>query len=184
MILSFFSGGNSEPKMEELLEKIKEMQLGKKVLEEDLKEAQLLRKSLQKELDTLHAEQYQMEEIQKEREESYRVLQFKCDELECEAKRLLQLNSKSEALIEQYTFQIQEARLKHRKQRMKFENQLQQLIEQHKNLYSVYSPDRLPSEIESLENARSQLLKAEQVKLAQLNRLAEGINQTLSDTKA
>ncbi|XP_064203196.1 synaptonemal complex central element protein 1 isoform X2 [Anguilla rostrata] len=149
-----FVGGNSEPKMEELLEKIKEMQLGKKVLEEDLKEAQLLRKSLQKELDTLHAEQYQMEEIQKEREESYRVLQFKCDELECEAKR------------------------------MKFENQLQQLIEQHKNLYSVYSPDRLPSEIESLENARSQLLKAEQVKLAQLNRLAEGINQTLSDTKA
>ncbi|KAJ8268137.1 hypothetical protein COCON_G00133090 [Conger conger] len=178
------SGGNSELLMEDLLEKIKEMQQGKQVLEEDLKQAQLLRKNLQKELDTLHAKQYQMEAIEKEKEESYKVLQFKCDELECEAKRLLQLNSKSEALIEQYTFQIQEARLKHRKQRMKFENQLQQLIEQHKNLYSVYSPDRLPSEIENLENVRLQLLKAEQVKLGQLNCVAEEIKQALSDTKA
>ncbi|XP_061110776.1 synaptonemal complex central element protein 1-like isoform X2 [Conger conger] len=148
------SGGNSELEMEDLLEKIKEMQQGKQVLEEDLKQAQLLRKNLQKELDTLHAKQYQMEAIEKEKEESYKVLQFKCDELECEAKR------------------------------MKFENQLQQLIEQHKNLYSVYSPDRLPSEIENLENVRLQLLKAEQVKLGQLNCVAEEIKQALSDTKA
>ncbi|KAJ8386272.1 hypothetical protein AAFF_G00174680 [Aldrovandia affinis] len=172
------SGGNSDLKMDELLGKIKEMQQAKKDLEEDFKEAQLLRKTLQKELDALNAEKYQIEEIHNEREESYKVLQFKYEELECEAKRLLQLNSKIEALIEQCTFEIQEARLKHRKQRMKFENQLQQLIEQHKNLCSVYSPDRLPSEIENVENAKSQLLKAEQVKLTHLHHLTEETNQT------
>ncbi|XP_038843041.1 uncharacterized protein si:ch211-199g17.9 [Salvelinus namaycush] len=88
------------------------------------------------------------------------VLQFQCEEMEQDSTRQQQLNRKSEDLIEQYRCQIQETKLKHRKHRMKFENQLQQLIEQHKNLHSVFSPDRLPAEIESVENAKSQLLKA------------------------
>uniref|UniRef100_A0A8C7VC02 Synaptonemal complex central element protein 1 n=1 Tax=Oncorhynchus mykiss TaxID=8022 RepID=A0A8C7VC02_ONCMY len=100
--------------------------------------------------------------------------------------RQQQLNRKSEDLIEQYRCQIQETKLKHRKHRMKFENHLQQLIEQHKNLHSVFSPDRLPAEIESVENAKSQLLKAEQLKLSQLCHLEEALDearrQTSTDT--
>uniref|UniRef100_A0A8C9TB31 Uncharacterized protein n=1 Tax=Scleropages formosus TaxID=113540 RepID=A0A8C9TB31_SCLFO len=71
-----------------------------------------------------------------------------------------QLNSKTKELIQQYTFHIQETKLKHRKLRMKFENQLQQLMDQHKHLASVYSPERLPAEVENAEKANEQLLKA------------------------
>ncbi|XP_064876154.1 uncharacterized protein si:ch211-199g17.9 [Oncorhynchus nerka] len=112
---------------------------GKRAIEEEVKEAQSLRDSLQEELDAPP------------------------DQVKCVCvlvHRQQQLNRKSEDLIEQYRCQIQETKLKHRKHRMKFENQLQQLIEQHKNLHSVFSPDRLPAEIESVENAKSQLLKA------------------------
>uniref|UniRef100_A0A3Q0RPH2 Uncharacterized protein n=1 Tax=Amphilophus citrinellus TaxID=61819 RepID=A0A3Q0RPH2_AMPCI len=72
----------------------------------------------------------------------------------------LQLNKKSEELLEQYRYEIQELKLKHRKQRMKFENQLDQLIEQHKNLLYVFTPERLPDELEGAQNTKSQLLAA------------------------
>uniref|UniRef100_A0A3P8SZ17 Uncharacterized protein n=1 Tax=Amphiprion percula TaxID=161767 RepID=A0A3P8SZ17_AMPPE len=69
-------------------------------------------------------------------------------------------NKKSEELLEQHRCEIQELKLKHRKQRMRFENQLHQLIEQHKNLHSVFTPERLPDEIETATNAKGQLLSA------------------------
>uniref|UniRef100_A0A3B5AI20 Uncharacterized protein n=1 Tax=Stegastes partitus TaxID=144197 RepID=A0A3B5AI20_9TELE len=73
-------------------------------------------------------------------------------------RRLLQ-NKKSEEQLEQYRCEIQELKLKHRKQ-IRFENQLHQLIELHKNLHSVFTPERLPGEIESARNTKSQLLSA------------------------
>ncbi|XP_064835155.1 synaptonemal complex central element protein 1 [Oncorhynchus masou masou] len=167
-----FRGGHEdvEPKVEQLMNKLKRMQQGKRAIEEEVKEAQSLRDSLQEELDA----------------QSCMVLQFQCEEMEQDSTRQQQLNRKSEDLIEQYRCQIQETKLKHRKHRMKFENQLQQLIEQHKNLHSVFSPDRLPAEIESVENAKSQLLKAEQLKLSQLCHLEEALDearrQTSTDT--
>nr|XP_046216728.1 synaptonemal complex central element protein 1 [Oncorhynchus gorbuscha] len=175
-----------EPKVEQLMNKLKRLQQGKRAIEEEVKEAQSLRDSLQEELDALQTEAYQLEGVHKEKEESCMVLQFQCEEMEQDSTRQQQLNRKSEDLIEQYRCQIQETKLKHRKHRMKFENQLQQLIEQHKNLHSVFSPDRLPAEIESVENAKSQLLKAEQLKLSQLCHLEEALDearrQTSTDT--
>uniref|UniRef100_A0AAQ4PAY6 Uncharacterized protein n=1 Tax=Gasterosteus aculeatus aculeatus TaxID=481459 RepID=A0AAQ4PAY6_GASAC len=93
--------------------------------------------------------------------------------LSCVFCRYLKQNKKIEEQLDKYRCEIQELTLKHRKQRMKFENQLFQLIEQHKNLHSLYTPERLPEEIASAENTKSQLLLAEQMKLAQLHRLNE-----------
>ncbi|XP_041740991.1 synaptonemal complex central element protein 1 isoform X2 [Coregonus clupeaformis] len=162
---SMKEGGHEdvEPKVEQLMNKLKKLQQGKRATEEEVKEAHSLRDSLQEELDALQTEAYQLEGVHKEKEELCRVLQFQCEEMEQDSTRQQQLNRKSEDLIEQYRCQIQETKLKHRKHRMKFENQLQQLIEQHKNLHSVFSPDRLPAEIESVENTKSQLLKAAEV---------------------
>uniref|UniRef100_A0A3B4XWQ0 Uncharacterized protein n=1 Tax=Seriola lalandi dorsalis TaxID=1841481 RepID=A0A3B4XWQ0_SERLL len=81
------------------------------------------------------------------------------DEL-CMFCRQLKQNEQSEELLEQYRCEIQEFKLKQRKQRMKFENQLHQLIEQHKNLHSMFTPERLPDEIERAENTKCQLLSA------------------------
>lgn len=61
---------------------------------------------------------------------------------------------------------------------MKFENQLQQLMEQHKNLSTVFTPQRLPAEIQSAEYTTEQLLKAEQQKLEQLTKLLDGLSHT------
>ncbi|KAK0138593.1 Synaptonemal complex central element protein 1 [Merluccius polli] len=87
----------------------------------------------------------------------------------------LQLNKQSEEMLDQYRCQIQELKLKHRKLRMKFENQLHQLIEQHKNLLAIFAPERLPSEIESAENSKSQLVATELLKMAQLRILEEEV---------
>ncbi|XP_034401352.1 uncharacterized protein si:ch211-199g17.9 [Cyclopterus lumpus] len=150
---------------------------GKRALEEEIKEIKSARDILQKELTTLQIEAYKLEGHHKEKEELCRKLQFQWEESEQDAVRHLKQNKRSEELLEQYRCEIQELKLKHRKQRMKFENQLHQLIEQHKNLHSVFTPEMLPDEIESAENITRQLLSAEQMKLAQLHRLYEELDE-------
>ncbi|XP_068432194.1 synaptonemal complex central element protein 1 isoform X2 [Clinocottus analis] len=166
-----------EPKVEQLTGKLRRLQQGKRALEEEIKEIKSESDILQKELTTLQVEAYKLEGTHKEKEEWCRKLQFQCEESEQEAVRYLKQNKKSEELLEQYRCEIQELKLKHRKQRMKFENQLLQLIAQHKNLHSVFTPEMLPDEIESAENTTKQLLSAEQMKLAQLHRLYEKLEE-------
>ncbi|XP_036948302.1 synaptonemal complex central element protein 1 isoform X3 [Acanthopagrus latus] len=166
-----------EVKVDQMLGKLRRLQQGKRVLEEEIKDIKSVSDSLQKELATLQNEAYQLEGIHKEKEELCRNLQFQCEESEQDSARLLKQNKKSDELLEQYRCEIQEFKLKHRKQRMKFENQLHQLIEQHRNLHSVFTPEMLPDEILSAENIKSQLLSAEQMKLAQLHRLNEELEE-------
>ncbi|XP_055081452.1 synaptonemal complex central element protein 1 [Periophthalmus magnuspinnatus] len=132
----------------------------KRVLEEEIQEIQAIHDSLQKELETLRTESDQLEGIHKEKEELCQKLQYLCEESEQDFARQLKHNKSAEDLSEQYNCEIQAIKLKHRKLRMKFENHLYQLIEQQKNLYSVFMPDRIPAEIESAENTKSQLLTA------------------------
>ncbi|KAM8841429.1 synaptonemal complex central element protein 1 isoform 3-T3 [Spinachia spinachia] len=169
---------------------------GKRVLEEGIKEIISVKDLLQNELTTLQTEAYKLEGIHKENEELCRKLQFQCEDSEQDVVRYLKQNKKIEELLDKYRCEIQELKLKHRKQRyllvqivnvnvghflkrppcfcrMKFENQLYQLIEQHKNLRSLFTPERLPEEIGRAENTKSQLQFAEQMKLAQLHRLNE-----------
>uniref|UniRef100_A0A669E2P8 Uncharacterized protein n=1 Tax=Oreochromis niloticus TaxID=8128 RepID=A0A669E2P8_ORENI len=102
----------------------------------------------------------------------------------CVCFRQLQLNKKSEQLLEQYRYEIQDLKLKHRKLRMRFENQLHQLIDQHKNLHYVFTPERLPDELKSVENTKSQLLAAEKLKLTQLHNLDEELEEMKNQKQA
>ncbi|XP_029104313.1 synaptonemal complex central element protein 1 [Scleropages formosus] len=176
--MSLSLGGPIEPRVEELQGKLKELQRGRKELEEELQRSQTLRDTLEKEHEALCTEAYKLEVTRKEREDSYKTLKFAWEDVESDLKRQQQLNSKTKELIQQYTFHIQETKLKHRKLRMKFENQLQQLMDQHKHLASVYSPERLPAEVENAEKANEQLLKAEELKLIHLNHLSERTTDT------
>ncbi|XP_071356388.1 synaptonemal complex central element protein 1 isoform X2 [Trachinotus anak] len=169
-------GETQEPKVEQLMSKLRRLQQGKRALEEEIKDIKSVSDSLQEELATLQTEAYQLEGIHKEKEELCRKLQFQCEESGQDSARQLKQNEKSEELLEQYRCEIQEFKLKHRKQRMKFENQLHQLIEQHKNLHSIFSPERLPDEIGSAEKTKCQLLSAEHLKLAQLCHLNEELD--------
>ncbi|KAM6903405.1 synaptonemal complex central element protein 1 [Lycodopsis pacificus] len=166
-----------EPKVEQLMGKLRRLQQGKRDLEEEIKEIISVSDLLQEELTTLRTEAYKLEGIHKEKEELCRKLQFQCEESEQDAVRYLKQNKKREELLEQYRWEIQEYKLKQRKQRMKFENQLHQLIEKHKSLHSVFTPERLSDEIASAENTKRQLLSAEQIKLSQLHRLNEELDE-------
>ncbi|XP_044192312.1 synaptonemal complex central element protein 1 isoform X2 [Thunnus albacares] len=182
--VSPLNGGGDEPRVEQLMGKLVRLQKvtlcfiqGKRSLEEGIKDMKSVSDSLQKELATLQTEAYQLEGIHKENEELCRKLQFQCEESEQDSIRQVEQNKKSEELLEQYRCEIQGFKLKHRKLRMKFENQLHQLMEQHKNLQSIFMPQRLPAEVESAENIKSQLLAAEELKLAQLRRLGEELEE-------
>ncbi|XP_067267844.1 synaptonemal complex central element protein 1-like isoform X2 [Chanodichthys erythropterus] len=138
----------TEPKPTELLIKLRKLQQAKKSLAEEVKETMIFRCARKEEEDTLTAEALQLEGTLHEKEELNRSLQLKCEDIQLEA------------------------------QRMKFENQLQQLMEQHKNLSAVFTPQRLPAEIQSAEYTTEQLLKAEQQKLEQLTKLLDGLSHT------
>uniref|UniRef100_A0AAV2K8I6 Uncharacterized protein n=1 Tax=Knipowitschia caucasica TaxID=637954 RepID=A0AAV2K8I6_KNICA len=137
--------------------------------------------SLQKELETLQKEAFQLEITHKEKEELSQKLHYLCEESDQELARQLKHNKSTEDLSEQYNCEIQAVKLKHRKLRMKFENHLCQLIEQQKNLYSVFIPEKLPGEIDSAVNTKGQLLTAEKLKITQINSLEEKIEKWKQD---
>ncbi|KAL4629384.1 synaptonemal complex central element protein 1-like isoform X2 [Arapaima gigas] len=176
--MSLSSGASVEPGLQGLQAKLTELLRGNKALAEELRQARACRDTLEKQHEALCAELYQLQGTRNQREDSCKILRFKCEELESDLKREQQLNSKTKELLQQHTFQIQETELKHRKLRMKFENQLQQLMDQHKHLSSVYSPEGLPAEVENAVKAKVQLLKAEELKLTQLDGLSEAPGET------
>ncbi|XP_039536825.1 synaptonemal complex central element protein 1 [Pimephales promelas] len=171
-------GKGTEPRPGELLIKLRNLQQAKKSLEDEVKETILFISARKEEEETLTAEALQLEATLTEKEELNRSLQLKCEDIQQEAQRQLEQNHQKEELVKQYCVQIQETKLKHRKIRMKFENQLQQLMEQHKNLSTVFTPERLPAEIQSAEYTTEQLLKAEQQKREQLTKLLDGLSHT------
>ncbi|KAL7829615.1 hypothetical protein AOLI_G00305000 [Acnodon oligacanthus] len=171
------SSNEKEPKIEELLSKLKKLQQAKLVIEEEVKEALSFKSTLQGEEDALSIEVLKLERTLNEKEETCRSLQLKCEELEQESQRQFELKQQKEELVNQYSCQIQETKLRHRKIRMKFENQLQQLMRQHKNLYTIFTPERLPTEVQSAEYTRQQLLKTEQQKLEQVTHLQEELSK-------
>ncbi|XP_072304521.1 synaptonemal complex central element protein 1 [Eucyclogobius newberryi] len=169
--------GICEPKVEQLLAKLTRLQQDKTDLEEEIQDIRSVSDSLQKELETLQTESYQLEVIHKQKEGLCQKLQYLCEESEQDFTRQLKHNKSTEALSAQYNCEIQAMKLKHRKLRIKFENHLYQLIEQQKNLYSVFMPDRLPAEIDNAENTKGQLLAAEKLKQTLVNTLEEEIEK-------
>lgn len=91
--------------------------------------------------------------------------------------RQLQLNKTSENLSKQYNCEIEAFKLKHRKLRITFENQLYQLIDQEKDLQLFFIPEKLPAELESAGIRKDQLLTTDEQKLAQLSSLNEEIEK-------
>ncbi|XP_077405055.1 uncharacterized protein LOC144037434 isoform X1 [Vanacampus margaritifer] len=130
-------GGTDEPNIEQLKRKLACLQQGKKVLVEEILERKSLIHVLQKELASLQTEAYQLERTDQDKSELSQKLQFQCEESELESVRLAKQNKKSEELLAQCRYEIQELKLMRRKLRMKFENQLHQLIDQHKQLHAI-----------------------------------------------
>ncbi|XP_014843972.1 PREDICTED: synaptonemal complex central element protein 1-like isoform X2 [Poecilia mexicana] len=154
-------GDLPEPKIEQLMAKLRMLQQEKRQLEEEVRDAQSVHDNLQKEL----------------AEYASSKLQLQCEDSEQDLNKQLKQNKTSEQLLERYRCEIEEVKLKHRKLRLRFENQLLQLIEQHKQLDYAFNPKRLPDELKKAEDIKRQLSSAEQVKLAQLHKLDEEVEE-------
>ncbi|XP_037391462.1 synaptonemal complex central element protein 1 [Pygocentrus nattereri] len=118
------SSNEKEPKIEELLSKLKTLQQAKVVIEEEVKEALSFKNTLQDEEDALSIEVLKLERTLNEKEETRRSLQLKCEELEQEWQRQFELKQQKEELVNQYSCQIQETKLKHRKIRLQRDSPL------------------------------------------------------------
>ncbi|XP_029781197.1 synaptonemal complex central element protein 1-like isoform X2 [Suricata suricatta] len=129
MVKKLHKEGSLEPQIEDLINRINELQQAKKKSSEELVEAQALWESLQRELDSLNGEKAHLEEVLSKKQEALRILQLHCQMEESGAQR----------------FQVEE--------------QLETLMSQHKDLWELHMlKQRLAWEIHTLQSSKEQLL--------------------------
>nr|XP_010966933.1 PREDICTED: synaptonemal complex central element protein 1-like [Camelus bactrianus] len=129
MVKKLQKEGSLEPQIEDLINRINELQQAKKKSSEELGEAQALWEALHRELDSLNEEKVHLEEILSKKQEALRTLQLHCQRTERES------------------------------QRLPVEEQLEDLIGQHKDLWEFHMlKQRLAWEISALQGSLEQLL--------------------------
>ncbi|XP_069312431.1 synaptonemal complex central element protein 1-like isoform X1 [Eulemur rufifrons] len=127
MVIKLQKEGSLEPQIEDLINRINEIQQVKKKSSEELGETQALWEALHRELESLNGEKVHLEEILSKKKEALRILQLQ--------------EKKSEA------------------QRLDVEEQLEDLMGQHKDLWEFHVLERrLAREIRALERSKEQLL--------------------------
>ncbi|XP_073859246.1 synaptonemal complex central element protein 1 isoform X6 [Macaca fascicularis] len=144
--------GSLEPRVEVLINRINEAQQAKKKANEDLGEARTICEALQKELDL----------------QTLRILRLHCQEKESEAQRKHTVLQECKERISALSLQIEEEKNKQRQLRLAFEEQLEELMGQHKDLWDFHRPERLAREICALDSNKEQLLKEEKLVKATL----------------
>ncbi|XP_012791351.2 synaptonemal complex central element protein 1 [Sorex araneus] len=160
--------GSLEPRVEVLINRINEVQQAKKKASEELGEAQTVWETLQKELDSLSGEKIHLKEILNKKQETLRILRLHCKEKEGEAQRKHNMLEGCKERISALNSKIEEEKNKQRQLRLEFEEQLEDLMSKHKDLWEFHRPERLLQEISTLDNSKEQLLKEEKLVEAKL----------------
>ncbi|XP_008584782.1 PREDICTED: synaptonemal complex central element protein 1-like isoform X1 [Galeopterus variegatus] len=163
MVKKLQKGGSLEPRVEVLINQINEVQQAKRKASEELGEARTVWEALQKELDTLHGEKVHLKEILSKKQETLRILRLHCQEKEGEAKRKHSMLQECKERISALNSKIEEEKNKQRQLRLDFEEQLEDLMAQHKDLWEFHRPERLVREICALDSSKEQLLKEEKL---------------------
>ncbi|XP_031313891.1 synaptonemal complex central element protein 1-like isoform X12 [Camelus dromedarius] len=144
MVKKLQKEGSLEPQIEDLINRINELQQAKKKSSEELGEAQALWEALHRELDSLNEEKVHLEEILSKKQEALRTLQLHCQRTERES------------------------------QRLHVEEQLEDLIGQHKDLWEFHMlKQRLAWEISALQGSLEQLLTEERLARARLQEVEQ-----------
>ncbi|XP_048343512.1 synaptonemal complex central element protein 1-like [Sphaerodactylus townsendi] len=132
------NAGNLDPRIENLVTRINELQQAKNIMKEELCEANEHNAALQKELEKLNEEELKLEEILNEKKAIRQNMERHSEEREAEMKRQQEMNLESKERIDYLEAKIQEEKLKQRKQRMQFEQRLEELMEKHKSLWECH----------------------------------------------
>uniref|UniRef100_A0A4X1SZ82 Synaptonemal complex central element protein 1 n=1 Tax=Sus scrofa TaxID=9823 RepID=A0A4X1SZ82_PIG len=166
MVKKLQKAGSLEPKVEVLINRINEVQQAKKKASEELGEARTVWETLQKELDSfpygVHMTWpfYLCPNLM--------ILRLHCQEKESEAQRKQTMLQECKERISALNSQIEEEKNKQRKLRLDFEEQLEDLMGQHKDLWEFHKPEQLALEIDALDSNKEQLLKEEKLVEAKL----------------
>ncbi|XP_048216976.1 synaptonemal complex central element protein 1-like [Perognathus longimembris pacificus] len=152
-----------EPQIEVLINRINEVQQAKKKASEELGAVGTVWDALQKELDSLHEEKVRLNKIFSGKQDSLKVYQLHCQGKENETQRKHTLLQECKEKISSLNSQIEEEKNKQRQLRLDFEQQLETLMDQHKDLWEFHNPEQLAGEICVLESNKEQLLKEEKL---------------------
>ncbi|KAF6111715.1 synaptonemal complex central element protein 1 [Phyllostomus discolor] len=168
MVKKLQKAGSLEPRVEVLINRINEVQQAKKKASEELGEARTVWEALQKELDSLSGEKVRLKETLSKKQETLRTLRLHCQEKESEAQRKQTLLQDCKERISALNLEIEEEKRKQRQLRLDFEEQLEDLMGQHKDLWEFHRPEQLAQEIGTLDSSKEQLLKEEKLVEAKL----------------
>ncbi|XP_070486795.1 synaptonemal complex central element protein 1 isoform X8 [Equus przewalskii] len=106
--------------------------------------------------------------INEVQQETLRILRLHCQEKEGEAQRKQTMLQECKERISSLNSQIEEEKNKQRQLRLNFEEQLEDLMGQHKDLWEFHRPEHLAREIGALDSSKEQLLKEEKLVEAKL----------------
>ncbi|XP_072423773.1 synaptonemal complex central element protein 1-like isoform X2 [Chiloscyllium punctatum] len=164
-------GNKVEPQIGDLVKRIKALIEEKRVNNEELKKLQARRGEMEKELDELNQEIFHLEGDCNTKEASLKRLHFQYDQSKAQTERQLDVSRERKQRIEALTAQIEEEKLKRKRERNAFEQQLEELINKHKWMAEFYTPARLELEMRNIENSKQQLLSEERTMLEKLGTL-------------
>ncbi|XP_029101656.1 synaptonemal complex central element protein 1 [Monodon monoceros] len=168
MVKQLQKAGSLEPRIEVLINRINEVQQAKKKASEELGEARTVWETLQKELDSLSGEKVRLKEILSKKQETLRILRLHCQEKESEAQRKHTMLQECKERISALNSQMGQEKNKQRQLRLDFEEQLEDLMGQHKGLWEFHKPEQLALEIGALDSSKEKLLKEEKLVEAKL----------------
>ncbi|XP_077619035.1 synaptonemal complex central element protein 1 isoform X2 [Crocuta crocuta] len=168
MVKKLQKAGSLEPRVEVLINRINEVQQAKKKASEELGEARTVWEALQKEMDSLSGDKVRLKEILNKKQETLRILRLHCQEKESEAQRKQTILQDCKERISALNSQIEEEKNKQRQLRLDFEEQLEDLMGQHKDLWEFHRPEQMAQEIGALDSSKEQLLKEEKLMEAKL----------------
>ncbi|XP_043782214.1 synaptonemal complex central element protein 1 isoform X2 [Cervus elaphus] len=120
------------------------------------------------EVQQVSGEKVRLKEILSKKQETLRILRLHCQDKENEAQRKQSMLQECKERISALSSQIEQEKNRQRQLRLDFEEQLEDLMGQHKDLWEFHKPERLALEIGTLDSSKEQLLKEEKLMEAKL----------------
>ncbi|TKC46878.1 hypothetical protein EI555_006746 [Monodon monoceros] len=164
MVKQLQKAGSLEPRIEVLINRINEVQQAKKKASEELGEARTVWETLQKELDSLSGEKVRLKEILSKKQGRHSENMTAALPLARKHTMLQECKERISAL----NSQMGQEKNKQRQLRLDFEEQLEDLMGQHKGLWEFHKPEQLALEIGALDSSKEKLLKEEKLVEAKL----------------
>ncbi|XP_006152670.1 synaptonemal complex central element protein 1-like isoform X2 [Tupaia chinensis] len=172
MVKKLQKEGSLEPQIEDLINRINELQQAKKKSSEELGEAHAVWEALHRELDSLNGEKVHLEEVLSKKQEALRILQLHCQERESGARREHMLQE----CVEQMSVHNSQIAENHRQ--WEWGSDVREELEEptglDTDLWEFYMlRQRLAREIRALESSREQLRAEKKLLRAQLRQVEE-----------